>query len=184
VIIKVVILSLTSVLVYKIYTDDIKIYQPTKLIEFDSTQINNMKVVLDHVLNLEHVELVGVMVYQPDGVPKEKKILYYAKGDSYTYEDVLELPYVRKEQEIGSSGIYYSLQYKPTLLLDETGNKPINYLIKILPDVKNVLIIGLYKYGTPYGSLIICYNKKFDVNCKHDMEFVYGLMLQGIMFGD
>ena len=178
----IVVVSVVFVL-YELHNGSLTIYQPSKLVEFTSEQDHEMDKSIDMLLKHEHVAFAGISIYQPKGVPKEKVILYKGRTDYQSLEEVLKFPYIKKVRDLSeNTRVYNQLQFKPAVIMGSDDTSYLGKFIKQDKYIVNILFIGLYKYGTPYGALIIGYDKPYDANCEHEVEFMEALRLQGIMF--
>lgn len=180
---KAIVMIFVILISWKYYQGDLKIYKPMDLIEFTKKQGKEVDVVINNLLKKDHINVVAVIIYQPQGVPKNQVELKYAESVSMGYEEIIDLPFVTKARALSEdTEVYNLLQYREVIVIDGSDYNHIGKIIKKTPNVEHVVIYGLYKYGSPYGAVIIAHDTAFDPECEYVDEFMGVSIIQDILF--
>ena len=188
----VVFLGATMYTGYQVHFNDLKIYNPNKLVVIDEKDLACVEEVMKNIQDThECVQAIGVYLYQPKSLPKkEAELILLCKNKNYTnirLHKFLDADYGKFPLNID---IYRTLARIEVMDIDGLGGTQFDYELKYDNQINYARVYGLYNYAAVFGSVVILFNreksatltdenyKQLSVALYNDVRYINDLMFK------
>lgn len=146
---------------YQMAFKGLTFYNNKEVIVFTETKDISIDAAIDRIMDVPGVEVVGLYLYQPDLFPKERVELYKYKGKGvFTKGNDFMHSYDMAER---ASPYYSRLITRPFISLTEDPHSGyLTEMIQCHKELSNGAIFGLYRFGSPWGAVVILGNNCSD----------------------
>jgi len=159
-----IILGYAIFFIHQVYINKVIILDPEELIIIRNETVNDVDKALHTILETHHcIKAIGVYVYQPKKLPKYK-VQLVTMEHSRDYTNMYMHKALREDS--GSiplnNYIYRSLMRSDVIDIDKNDTHGYGAEIEYDYQINYVRVYGLYKYGSPFGSVVVLLDRNPD----------------------